>query len=152
MQIQVRKMFDKICEKTNYEGSGNELLESSLSAYFVPFRSRSRNCLPHKKEAFDFGEKIWLKILKTVQPELFICIDKETAGHLRRIIGTAYNLPENKSYELPTGWGSYTADIVEFGANAEIKLLRLPHLSRFTLFTREASQKEIENIFSQFCG
>jgi len=152
LQIQVRKMFDKICEKTNYEGSGGELLESSLSAYFVPFRSLDLDNLPHRKEAFDFGEKIWLKILKTIQPELFICIDKETAKRLRRIIGTAYGLPESGSCELPTGWGSYPADIIEFGANAEIKLLRLPHLSRFTLFTREASQEEIENIFSQFCG
>ncbi len=145
-------MFDKIREKTNYEGSGDELLESSLSAYFIPFRSPDLDNMRHKKEAFDFGEKIWLQVLKTIQPELFICIDKKTAKRLGKTIETAYSLPESRSCEVPTGWGDYTADIVEFGNNAEIKLLRLPHLSRFTLFTREASEEEIENIFSQFCG
>ena len=75
-------MFGKIREKTNYPGSTRKLIESTLCGYFVPFRSRRREDLKHEKEAFDFGEKIWLKILKTVQPELFICIDKETAKRL----------------------------------------------------------------------
>ena len=152
LQVQIQKMFAKIREKTNCSGSEREFIESALSGYFVPFRSESRDKLPHKKEAFEFGEKIWLKILRTVQPELFVCIERETTERLRKIIETAYRLPEGKSYKLQTGWGNYTADIVEFGNSAEVKLLRLPHLSRFTLFTREASEKAIENIFSRFCG
>lgn len=152
LQIQVQRMFDKIREKTNYEGSGDELLESSLSAYFIPFRSRSLKCLKHKKEAFDFGEKIWRNILETVQPELFVCIDKKTAIRLRKIIANAYNLHETPLPPFETGWGKITADIIEFGDKAQIKLLRLPHLSRFTLFTREASEEKIESIFSQFCS
>ena len=152
LQIQIQKMFDKICEKTNCHERTRELIESTLSGHFIPFRSPSRNDLKHKKEAFDFGEKIWLKILKTVQPKLFVCIEKETAKRIRKIIETAYDLPESKSYKLQTGWGNYTADIFEFGNNAEVKLLRLPHLSRFTLFTSEKCEEKIEDIFTQFCG
>ena len=152
LQIQVQKMFDKIREKTNYDGSRNDLIESSLSAYFIPFRSQSLNELKHKKEAFDFGEKIWLKILKTVQPELVVCIERGVAKRLRKIIKIAYDLPETRLCKLPIGWGNYTADIFEFGDNAEVKLLRLPHLSRFTLFTSEKCKKEVDNIFTQFCS
>ena len=152
LQIQVQKMFSKIHEKTNYDGSRDDLIESSLSAYFIPFRSPSLRDLKHRKEAFDFGEKIWLKILKTVQPERFVCIDVETTNRLRKIIKIAYDLPESRSYKLQTGWGDYTADIIEFGEKAQIKLLRLPHLSRFTLFTRKASEEKIEDIFTQFCS
>ena len=107
--------------------------------------------LKYKKEAFAFGEKIWSEILASVQPRLFVCINTETRERLRKIIKNVYKLPERKSYKPQTGWGDYTAEILEFGDNAQIKLLWLPHLSRFTLFTREASEKEIENIFSQFC-
>ena len=155
LQIQVQKMFDKIRKKTNYSESMRELIESSLSGYFIPFRSRSLCDLKHKKEAFDFGEKIWLKILKTVQPELLVCIEQEAAKRLRKIIKIAYDLPESRSCKLPTGWSdttNYTADIFEFGSNAEVKLLRLPHLSTYKLFSREKCEEKIEDIFMQFCG
>ena len=151
LQIQVQKMFGKIHEKVNYPGSERELIESTLSGHFVPFRSPSLKKLKYKKEVFAFGEKIWSEILASVQPRLFVCINTETRERLRKIIENVYKLPERKSYKPRTGWGDYTAEIIEFGDNAQIKLLWLPHLSRFTLFTREASEKEIENIFSQFC-
>ena len=151
LQKQIQRMFDTIREKTNYPGSKRALIKSTLSGHFVPFRSRNLDNLKDKKEAFDFGEKIWGEVLETVRPRLFICINKETAERLRKIIATTYALPESKSYKPQTGWGDYTADIVEFGNNAEVKLLRLPHLSRFTLFTREKSKEEVENIFTRFC-
>lgn len=152
LQIQIQEMFGKLREKTNYSGTRRELIESTLSGHFVPFRSPNLDDLKHKKEAFSFGEKIWSEILKTVRPKLFICIDKETAKRVRKIVATIYDLPEGKPYQLQTGWGNTTADIVEFGNSSETKLLRLPHLSRFTLFTREASEEKIESIFSQFCS
>ncbi|MXW22139.1 MAG: hypothetical protein F4X55_06745 [Candidatus Dadabacteria bacterium] len=148
-------MFGKIREKTNYLGSTRKLIESTLSGYFIPFRSPSLDDLEHGKEAFDFGEKIWLRILKTVQPELFVCIEKKAAKRLRKIIEIAYNLPESRSCKLPTGWSdttNYTADIFEFGSNTEVKLLRLPHLSTYKLFSRTECGEKIEDIFTQFCG
>ena len=153
LQIQIRKMFAKIRKKRNDLGSEREFIKSALSGYFVPFRSRSLNCLkPRKKEAFNFGKKIWPQILALVQPELFVCINVETAECLREIIKNVYpECPERKSHKLQTGWGDYTADIIEFGDNAQIKLLRLPHLSRFTLFTSEKCKEEVDNILTQFC-
>ena len=155
LQKQIQAMFGKIHEKTNYQGSTRKLIESTLSSNFIPFRSPSLNELKHKKEAFDFAENVWLKILKTVQPKLFVCIEKEAAKRLRKIIKIAYDLPESRSCKLPTGWSNrtnYTADIFEFGNNAEVKLLRLPHLSTYKLFSRKECEEKIEDIFTQFCG
>lgn len=151
LQKQIQKMFGKIREKTNYPGSTRTLIESTLCGYFVPFRSRRLKSLEYEKEAFDFGEKIWGEILETVRPRLFICINKETAERIRKIIATTYALPESKSYKPQTGWGDYTADIVEFGNNAEAKLLRLPHLSSFKLFSRKECEEKIEDILTRFC-
>ena len=152
LQIQIQKMFGKLREKTNYSGTTREFIESTLSGHFVPFRSPNLNDLKDKKEAFDFGEKIWSETLETVRPKLFICIDKETAKRLRKIIADTYKLRDNPLPPLETGWGKTTADIIEFGDKAEIRLLRLPHLSRFTLFTSEQCEEKIEDVFTQFCG
>lgn len=151
LQIQIQKMFGKIREKTNYPNRKCALIESTLSGYFVPFRSPSLDSLKHREEAFDFGEKIWEKILETVRPKLFVCIEKETSKRLRKIIDTTYALSQDNLYQLRTGWGNTTADIVEFGDNAEIRLLRLPQLSRYKLFTSEKCKEEVDNIFTRFC-
>lgn len=145
-------MFGKIHEKVSYPGSKHELIESTLSGHFVPFRSPNLEALENKKEAFDFGEKIWSGILASLQPELFICIEKETAKRLRKIIATTYDLSIGKPHQLQTGWGNTTADIVEFGNSSESKLLRLPHLSRFTLFTSGKCKEKTDYIFTQFCN
>lgn len=150
-------MFGKIREKTNCPGTLRELIESTLSGYFVPFRSRDVGELkPTKEEAFDFGEKIWLKILKTLRPNLIVCIGEDTSKRLRKIIETAYDLPERRACKLKTGWGDGTdrpisAYIFEFGSKSEIRLLRLPQLSRFKLFTGKKRKQEIDHIFTRFC-
>lgn len=151
LQIQIQKMFGKIHEKVDYPGSKREFIEATLSGQFIPFRSPNLDGLKHKKEAFDFGERIWSEVLTSVKPRLFVCINTETAKRLRKIIKIAYDLPESKLCKLWIGWGNYTADIVEFGNNSEVKLLRLPHLSRFPLFTSEKCKEEIDNILTQFC-
>ena len=152
LQIQIQKMFNKIHEKLNYPDSKLELIESTLSGHFVPFRSPRLKDLGYEKEAFDFGEKLWSKVLQSIQPpELFVCIDHKTTKRIRKIIATIYNLPEGKPCKVETGWGNTTADIIEFGSNAEVKLLRLPHLSSFKLFSRKECEEEIEDIFTRFC-
>lgn len=157
LQIQIQKMFGKIREKTNCPDTLRELIESTLSGYFVPFRSRDVGKLkPTKEEAFEFGEKIWLKILKTVRPNLIVCIGEDTSKRLRKIIETAYDLPERRACKLKTGWGDGTdrpisAYIFEFGSKSEIRLLRLPQLSRFKLFTGKKRKQEIDHIFTRFC-
>jgi hypothetical protein len=47
--------------------------------------------------------------------------------------------------QFPIGWGTYTADLFTY---ASVAMLRLPHLSRFAIFGREASQPHVERIIA----
>ena len=151
LQIQVRRMFAELAEKLEYPGTPEELLEESLSGYFIPFRSPDVKSLGHKREALDFGESIWSSILEFVRPGLIICIDKDTYKRLKRLIPRVCGLSGANHIQIKTGWGKYKADIVEFGESPKTKLLRLPHLSTFKLFSRAECAEPVGRIFARFC-
>jgi len=152
LQIQIQLLFSKIVEATKYNLTSADLIEETLSGYFVPFRSPRLADLEYKTEAFSFAVNIWSKMLSFIQPTRFICIDRETYKRLRPIIIKTYGLPELKTQTLFTGWGKITADIVEFGKKSEVKLLRLPHLSIYKLFTRTECERPVNHIFKKFFG
>lgn len=152
LQKQIQLMFEKIISVTDTPIQRNELIERSLTGYFVPFRSPRLTDLEHKKEAFKFAESLWSKIFTQVRPKLFICIDRRTHKHLRSIITNVYGLPLSKEQKLNTGWGNYKADLDEFGDGNQVKMLRLPHLSTFKLFTSSKCTDHLTKIFNQACA
>ena len=151
LQIQVRKMFAELAEKLEYPGTPEELLEESLSGYFIPFRSPDMESLSHKREALDFGESIWSSILESVRPGLIICIGKDTYKRLKSLVPRVYGLSGANHIPIKTGWGNSEADIVEFDENPKTKLLGLPHLSTFKLFSRAGCTEPVGRIFARFC-
>ena len=71
LQIQVQLMFEKIAQISQIPRSGNELLEDSFSAHFVPFRSPRLDDIPITSESildgYDIDEKeyeYWCPICK----------------------------------------------------------------------------------------
>ena len=148
LQKQIQLMFEKIISVTNLPVQRDELIEQSLTGYFVPFRSPRLADLEHKKEAFEFGKVLWTKILKQVNPKLFICIDRDTHKILRPIIASVYGLSLSKTQKINTGWGDYTADLDEFGDKNQVKMLRLPHLSTFKLFTSSKCTNQLNQILA----
>ncbi len=151
LQKQIQLMFEKIINSSNLSIKRNDLIEQSLTGYFIPFRSPRLADLINKKEAFEFGTKLWKKILTNVRPKLFICMDKDTHKSLRPIISSAYNLDIKNSKKIRTGWGDYTAELDSFGENAKVQLLRLPHLSTFKLFTSVNCANQLNIIFNEAC-
>lgn len=151
LQVQIQLMFAKLVEKTSYRGSHEELIEESLAGYFVPFRSPRLADLANKKLAFEFGNNLWSKVLSGVNPQYFVCIDRESYKRLIPLIEETYNLPVSSHKKLDTGWGNYTAEIVEFGEDAEKRLLRLPHLSTFKIFTSQKCAAKVDVLFTEFC-
>ena len=151
LQVQIQLMFAKLAEKIDFKGNSEQLIEESLSGYFVPFRSPRLADLDHKSHAFAFGNELWLKILSSVHPDYFICIDRDSFKKLQPLIESTYELPIKCIKKLETGWGNYTAEIVEFGDNSEKRLLRLPHLSTFKIFTSQKCTEKVDELFSEFC-
>ena len=152
LQKQIQLMFEKIISASNLSMTSNELIEESLTGYFIPFRSPRLSDLNYKKEAIQFATQLWTNILKNIKPKLFICMDRDTHKKLKPIISSVYNLPLSSSKQIPTGWGEYTADLDKFGTNSEIQMLRLPHLSTFKLFSSLKCTTQLNNIFNEACS
>jgi hypothetical protein len=75
LQKQVQRLFDALAAKTNFEKGGAELMESSLIAYYIPFRSPWFALLPRKKESLEFAQLLWAPLFDQLRPKLIITID-----------------------------------------------------------------------------
>ena len=151
LQIQVRRMFAVLAEKLEYKGTPEELLEESLSGYFIPFRSPSFEELEHRSEALDFAESIWSSILESVRPGLIMCIGKDTYKKLKSLVPRVYGLSRANHIQIKTGWHNSGADIIEFGESPKTRLLGLPHLSTYKLFSHAECVEPVDRIFTRFC-
>jgi hypothetical protein len=129
LQIQVRALFDWL-------GSDPD---DSLSAHFIPFRSPSYEALPARQASWTFAVRLWRHILSQVHPTLVVCLGSEVERGLRDVWGA----PDRESEHVSVGWGAYTASLATYG---DIVLLRLPHLSRFAVFGREASKAPLATL------
>jgi hypothetical protein len=151
LQKQIQLMFAQIIKSANLSISTAALIEQSITGYFVPFRSPRLDDLKHKKEAFEFADNLWGKILQHIKPKLFICIDKDTHKKLKPLLGNIYNLPITNTKKFSTGWGNTTAELDSFGNGPQLQILRLPHLSTFKLFSSQKCINELNIIFDDAC-
>jgi hypothetical protein len=113
--------------------------EETFSAHFVPFRSPSWSALERHQEALAFSRELWRWLLPQVPAQRVVCLGQEAGREIAQLTG-ARDLEA-----LPTGWGEIKA---YRGATADGReLIILPHLSRFRLFNRPASQPMLRRIF-----
>jgi hypothetical protein len=112
--------------------------EETLTAYFIPFRSRDYKTLPSRSESMAFSVGLWRKILPVVRPLLVVCLGDTVAHGLHDIWGPALT---ERQYE--TGWGDVHAYVSVY---TDWRLLQLPHLSRFPIFGRPQSVEPLARI------
>ncbi len=136
LQVQVQLLFKAIALEIGYCQGANSLLEESLISQFVPFRSPRFEVLPRKTESLEFARSLWRRILPAVAPRLIVCLGRDVQHELRKLIPKAMRAHYQTTDTFPTGWGRYTADVSSFAArDGSIRLLYLPHLSTWSLFT-----------------
>lgn len=153
LQIQVQTLFQALYGMTHLGSSFEDLMERSLIGYFVPFRSRSVSDLPCKEKSFALGKSLWSRILMSTRPRLVVCIDRYTYRELMHILPSSLDVRLCSSQKMATGWGGYSADLHRFnGPVVRVCLLRLPHLSRFTLFTSTKCRIYVEEIIRATCN
>jgi hypothetical protein len=152
LQKQVQGLFSSLAERVRPVTTGNQLIEASLIGYFVPFRSPRWKDLHRPRESVEFARQLWSRIFQNVRPQLVITIDREAYATLGAIIAKATGARLIESVALPTGWGSYKADIDEYaGDDYHGVMLRLPHLSTFQLFTSCQCRKAVAAILDRAC-
>lgn len=152
LQIQVQRLFYMLAVEMDFQGTYQQLMEKSLIAHFIPFRSPRLKALPCKSESFELGRRLWHRLLRVCSPKLIICLGRDVETELLKLtpVATVSRLETSTSY--PTGWGSYTATIHEFTTRQEtIRLLFLPHLSTFKLFTSANCTNHMPAIIRAAC-
>lgn len=138
LQRQVQALFRELMPHLGESGSVDDYLNRRvLSGHFIPFRSPSLAALGNRSASIDFGRQLWGRVLAEWRPRLILTIDREAFSNLGDIVGTVGGRRvEQRSF--PTGWGQYSCEAVRysgFGERGLTTLARLPHLSRFTLFS-----------------
>lgn len=148
LQIQIRSLFKMIAQVRDLEITGDELLGQSLSAQFVPFRSPSLSALERRQESFVFARDLWSRLFEHISPLLVITIDKHTHKRLLPLLSTKWGEPTSAEI-TSTGWGNASAELVRWESSTPARaLIRLPHLSTFKLFSRDACIPHMESLLA----
>lgn len=112
--------------------------EDVLAGNLVPFRSPSEKSLAGTSDAIAFGRNLWSEILRKISPEVVVTMGSTANHEVSNLLGVR----QVEAYA--TGWGSQTASRGSFPGGTWIGL---PHLSRFTIMKRSASQSALNVLF-----
>ncbi len=149
LQIQVGAMFGHLAARMG-DGNLKALMNSTLTGHFIPFRSPSFDLLSNKTESLEFGEQLWARIFEHIAPQIIITMDTHSFKRVRGIIKHRRPGEPERHMQLPTGWGNYMADIVHYGEPGHrVTLARLPHLSRFTIFTSAKCRAAVPRLMDE---
>jgi hypothetical protein len=145
LQKQICALYDSINQKLDTTISTELLMDETLAANLIPFRSKRWNELANKSAALEFSTKLWSSLLQNLAPNVIICLTSRPYDSFKRVL-----INQRFQYEAekrrPTGWGKVTYSLTTLSSSDRtILLLRLPHLSQFKLFSRPACQPAIEH-------
>ena len=152
LQLQVQGLFRALAEGLKFSGSFEELMEKSLISQFIPFRSPTVDSLLHWDQSVQFGRLLWARILPVLRPTLIICLGREVQKELRSLVPNAQACSPIMSRSYETGWGQYKADLDDFTSPfGLVRLLYVPHLSRYQLFNNPKCSNQMRIIIDAVC-
>jgi hypothetical protein len=111
--------------------------DTTLSAYFIPFRSPTYEQLAAPEQSSQFAVSLWRTIFREVRPELIVCLGADVERGLRGVFEAEGERPLARA-PYPVGWEPQKAWVTCY---RERVLLRVPHLSRFGIFERPDSPR-----------
>ena len=138
LQEQVCLLYEGIAKAIRTKSPIN-LMDESLAANFIQFRSGSFSKLESKRRCWELSREIWASILEHVKPKLVVTMGREVMHEIAGLIGEHATLAT--PIKRKTGWGEITYDFrwASFGGRRTL-LIGLPHLSRFQIFGRPAGE------------
>jgi len=128
LQIQVRSLFDKLGVPP----------EAVLAGNLVPFRSPDFNSLKKAGWSLQFGSSIWQRLLLNAKPSLVVVMGQR----VEQVVSSF--LAARLQTRVPLGWGAVCGSRWLFDDGT---LVALPHLSRFGVMDRRASQEGLSALF-----
>lgn len=158
LQVQVQKLFMKIAnsiDSTNHtccDEFVKTLMDKSLAANYVPFRSSNWNSLQNKKNALEFSKKLWSDIFAFVQPRVIICMSLVAYDGIKAILkDKGFNVGSENPKKI--GWGKATYRVIELSKEEKtIILVQLPHLSRYKVFSSTKCEIEVNDLIKKIAS
>lgn len=142
LQEQVCMLYEGIAKAIRSKSPIN-LMDESLAANFIPFRSANYKKLVSKPGCMELSREIWASILEHVQPKLVITMGREVTQEIAALIGKDATL--TAPIKGKTGWGKITYDLrwATCGKRRTL-IIGLPHLSRFRIIGRSAGETPMQ--------
>ena len=141
LQWQVQALFKMVAELTGAKSAQAYVDREVLSAYFVPFRSPNVNTLHRRAESMVFARQLWSAIFAEGVPQVILTLGRDAYDGLHEVLtGLGWTAFAHRPYDV--GWGRQTAVVERFrhGPGAVV-LARMPHLSRFKLFSGDEARR-----------
>lgn len=150
LQQQLIDLYTRLAKEMNMGIHYDELMDESLMANLVPFRSKSWNGLREKETALLFSREFWRERIGMVPTALYVTMSKISFNEISKLlVECGYQEDVGKSVLTMVGWGKVTYQISEYHRNdIRTTVIRLPHLSRYKIFGREPSEPAINDIMS----
>ena len=147
LQQQVQALFREIAVATSHPDY-QSLMDTSLMAYYSPFRSPSYRELCDPRGSRNFAFRLWSHLMEHISPQLVLTIDRDTYTDVGRILASKPQTVLLETREFDSGWGDYRVDVARYGSlgTEMATLVRFPHLSRFKIFNRPASAEHVRHI------
>lgn len=142
LQIEVQKFFKLLAQNNNPKESWIKLMDKTLTSNYCPFRSPSWAKLKNKTKVIKVSNELWSKIIEHITPAVIVSMDWISFKNISCLLSEK-GFKSTKSIKTLTGWGKTTYSEVHFSASSKkILLIRLPHLSRFKIFTSSKCSAE----------
>lgn len=151
LQKQIRALYDRLVALLPIHGS-ERLMDQTLAVNFCPFRSPSWEALPHKKESLAFSIDLWRQMLPEVRPSVILCLTPVPFGGFRTVLEEMGGQQVRQAL-IPVGWGAvhYEESLYQVSGHS-VLLVRLPHLSRFRIFGRPASEEAARRLTAEIAA
>ncbi len=149
LQQQIIKLYTRLAEF--FDCDYKTLMDKSIMANLVPFRSPNWNKLDNQSAALEFSHQLWSDVLKQARIKVIICMSIVVFYELDKILrGLGNTSVSEESKSESTGWGRTKYQIEKYMADDKsILLIRIPHLSRYKLFNSEKCTKAIDDIMAE---
>jgi hypothetical protein len=146
LQVQVRRMYEAVAARMPVPTPAVELMDATLAADFCPFRSPSWELLAKPEESVAFSRALWTDVLDVARPRVIISFG-EAAPHLAAVMEEHGARRIGTPAVRPVGAGTVTYSTSRYASpHREILLVRLPHLTRFSLFGQPRSRAAVNRL------
>ncbi len=136
LQKQVVEVFKTLGLPSPIEG---------LCGNIVPFRTSNWKDLSDKENTLNACAQIWKRVYAMHPRKVTICMGYDTCDTLLRyVLGSTKHIKD-----VRLSWGSITASLWEYQGGV---MIRLPHLSRYSVFGRPESKAALDEIFAPACA